>query len=354
MARRRVDQLLAGFAEGDAISIDALLLQAAFRSLEIDSDIYAADGCIAPEMTGACKPASAYAGRKGDSLLYHYSVGSPATEVFLRTPALRVVRYHNITPPEFFRGFDDAVAEHLEDGRRRLVEVVRAASAVWAVSEFNAGDIRPLGAERVHVLPLLFSARRFDVAPAPEVLARLDGRLATLLFVGRGAPNKRIEDLLQAFACYQRAHNPFSRLVIVGSDRNCPRYVAMLRRLALELDLPNVCFEGYALESGLVAYYRRASLFVSASVHEGYCLPLVEAMANGVPVLARAAGGVPEAMGGAGVLYDELDASELAGLIHRVLTDAALRREILASQSARLAGLAGRNAAAEVQALLPP
>jgi glycosyltransferase involved in cell wall biosynthesis len=354
MPRRRVDQLLAGFAEGDAVSIDALLLQAAFRSLDFDSDIYVSDGYAAPEMLAACRPASAYAGRNGDSLLFHYSVASSATEVFLRTPARRLVRYHNITPPEYFRGFDDAIAARLAEGRHRLAEVVRAASAVWPVSEFNAGDIRPLGAEHIDVLPLLFSPRRFDVAPAPDVLARLREPLDTLLFVGRGAPNKRIEDLLQAFACYQRLFNPFSRLVLVGSDRNCPRYYAMLRRLALDLNLPNACFEGYATEAGLAAYYRKADLFVSASMHEGYCLPLVEAMAHGVPVIARATGGVPEAMGNAGVLYDDLSPSELAALIDRVLTDKTLRRDIVGSQENRVTELAGRDAAAEVHALLPP
>jgi len=349
MTARRVDQLLAGFAEGDGISRDAVLLQEAIRSLGYDSEIYAVADRIAPQMAQACKPSQAYAGRPGDVLIYQYAIASPATETFLRTPAMRVVRYQNVTPPEFFRGYDDALAAQLEAGRRQLVEVVRAAAAVWPASEFNAADIRGLGAARIEVLPLLFSDRRVEQTPDPAVLAKYGGPLVNLLFVGRIAPNKRIEDLMRAFACYQRRFNRFSRLILVGSERSCPRYYALLRRLAFELDLPNVCFEGYALDAGLAACYRRASLFVCASAHEGYCLPLVEAMSHQVPVIARASGGVPEAMGDAGVLYDELSPEELAALLHRVLTDRRLRDEILASQDLRVDELARRNPAAEVE-----
>ena len=349
---RRIDQLLAGFAEGDAVSRDAVLLRDTLRSLGCESDLYAMADRIAPQMANACRPAQEYAGRPGDVLIYHYAIASRATEIFLRTPAIRIVRYHNITPAEYFRGFDDALAVLLEEGRRRLVEVVRAASSVWPVSEFNAEEIRGLGAARTSVLPLLVPERRVDRESDPAVLAKYGGPLTNLLFVGRIAPNKRIEDLILAFAAYQRRFNRFSRLVLAGSERSCPRYYTMLRRLAFELDLPNVCFEGYALVAGLAACYRRANLFVCASAHEGYGLPLVEAMSHRVPVIARAVGGVPEAMGGAGVLYDGLASGELAALMHRVLTDGFMLSDILASQDVRLGELARRNPAAEVEKLL--
>ena len=170
-------------------------------------------------------------------------------------------------------------------------------------------------------------------------------------------PNKRVEDLILAVAWYTRTVSPFARLILVGSDRSCPRYFALLRLLALGLDLPNVCFEGFASEAGLAACYRAASLFVSASDHEGYCLPLVEAMHCGVPVIAKDTGGMPEALGGAGVLYTDLDAPELAELMHRVLADAALRAQVLESQRRRMAVVQARDlreAVAElVRALVP-
>jgi len=176
--------------------------------------------------------------------------------------------------------------------------------------------------------------------------------MQNLLYVGRIAPNKQVEDLITAFAWYHRVINRQSRLIIVGSERSCPRYYLMLRMLANELELPNVCFERFASPRGLSAYYELADLFITASRHEGYCLPLVEAMHKRLPVIARNEGGMPEALGGGGVLYEDLAPGELAALIERVLTDAALKNQILAAQDQRMADLRNRDAAAELRTLL--
>lgn len=352
MTPARMDQLLAGFAEGDAVSQDALLLQQVFRSAGFAADLFAPAESIEPRSAGLCRPLGDYTGSAADALLFHYSIASPADAVFLRAGARRIVRYHNITPARYFEGFDDALAVRLGRGRDSLREVAAAAEAVWAVSEFNASELRALGIGGVRLLPLLFSPERFDVPPDPGVAARFAAPLVNILFVGRIAPNKRVEDLLLAFHWYHRAVNRFSRLVLVGSDRSCPRYYAMLRLLARALDLPHVCFEGFASPSALSTLYALAGAFVTASEHEGYCLPLIEAMHKGVPVIARRAGGMPEALGGAGVLYDGLGAPELGELIGAVTGDRALRAEVLASQQRRLAALRDRNVTREVMALL--
>jgi glycosyltransferase involved in cell wall biosynthesis len=224
--------------------------------------------------------------------------------------------------------------------------------AVWTVSNFNAGELRAAGMAEVKVFPLLYAPKPAALAPDPRVLVQASATLKTILFVGRLAPNKRVEDLIRAFAWYHRAINPFSRLLIVGSPRSAPRYFTMLRLLAGDLDLPNVCFEGFASPAGLEAYYRIADLYVSASEHEGYCLPLLEAMDRGVPVVARSTGGTPEAMGGGGVLYEDLPPEELAALLHRILSDAGMRAEILRSQAERMRQVRERPVEAELRALL--
>jgi L-malate glycosyltransferase len=184
--------------------------------------------------------------------------------------------------------------------------------------------------------------------------AKLGGPLKNLLFVGRIAPNKHVEDLILAFACFHRTINPASRLVLAGSERSCPRYYAMLRMLAARLDLTNVFFEGFLSEPQLAACYAEADLFVTASRHEGFCLPLVEAMAHDVPVIARDEGGMPEALGAGGVLFDDMEPRILAELFQLVLTDDALRGEILNSQKHRLDELRRRDLAADCLKLLPP
>ena len=176
--------------------------------------------------------------------------------------------------------------------------------------------------------------------------------MTNLLCVGRVAPNKMIEEVILAFAWYHRVIDRQSRLIIVGSERSSWRYYVMLQMLVSEMDLTNVYFEGYASPEKLSAYYDIADVFVSASRHEGYCLPVVEAMHREVPVVARKTGGIPEAMGGAGVMYEDAKPEELAQLIHRVLTDKAIHEEVLQSQKRRIDEIRARKPDDELRALL--
>ncbi|MBI3986156.1 MAG: glycosyltransferase [Lentisphaerae bacterium] len=348
----RIDQIQAGFAEGDAISHEAVILRDIFRGWSLESDIFAESGHISRSEQAHCRPLGDYRAESSDVAIYHYSIVSPATAMFLASPARKIVLYHNITPADYFSGFDDGLAARLEEARRNLADVVRAGDAVWADSRYNATEVEALGLKPVNVFPLLFSPKPLDVPPDPQVVKHLKSPLTNLLFVGRIAPNKRVEDLITAFAWYQKRLNPFSRLLIVGSEWSCPRYYLMLRMLAGELDLANVCFDGFASPGGLPAYYEIADAFVTASAHEGYCLPLLEAMHKKVPVIANNVGGVPEAMEDAGVRAESLSPIEMAVLIHRVISDASLRRAILDSQSKRMQRLQQRPVESELKALL--
>ena len=347
-----IHQLAAGFAAGDAISLEAVALRDVCRELGVASEIFVPADRTAADCRHLVRPLEEYAPQASELLIYHYSIQTPATDVFRRSPARKALIYHNITPAEFFRGFDAGVARQLAAARSELAGVAAAADAVWADSAFNAGEIRALGAKNVQVLPLLFAARAFDVPADPVVLQGLSGPSQKILFVGRMAPNKCVEELIEAFAWYHKCLERRSELILVGSERTCPRYFAMLRMFAAELDLMAVSFVRYASPAGLIAYYQRANLFVTTSRHEGYCLPVVEAMTKGVPVLARNTGGVPEAMGGAGAMFDETSPQELACLMQRIIVPGALREEILASQRARIERLRTRPVPAELAGLL--
>ncbi|MBT3296638.1 MAG: glycosyltransferase [Verrucomicrobia bacterium] len=352
MTFKRIDQVLAGFAEGDAISNETRILQDLFRSWGLESDIFVDWAHVSPDARERSRPLAEYHGRAGDVVIHHYSIASPAVGCFMASPARRVLIYHNITPATFYRGFDDRVADQLDQARGELQALLPQVDACWADSEFNAAELRAMGAQNALVFPLLFSPEQFDLAPDPNLFPKFAAPMQNLLYVGRIAPNKQVEDLITAFAWYHRVINRQSRLIIVGSERSCPRYYLMLRMLANELELPNVCFERFASPRGLSAYYELADLFITASRHEGYCLPLVEAMHKRLPVIARNEGGMPEALGGGGVLYEDLAPGELAALIERVLTDAALKNQILAAQDQRMADLRNRDAAAELRTLL--
>ena len=347
-----IHQMTAGFVTGDAISLEIVGIRDLCRAMGYESEIFVPIEVTTAESRLMVRPLEAYRPAASELLIYHYSIQSPATDAFRRTTARKVLIYHNVTPAAFFKGFDERVVRQLEDGRRELGAVAALADAVWADSAYNAAEVAAMGAKRVKVFPLLFSPGTYDLPPDPVVLQGLSSPSKKILFVGRMVPNKCVEELIEAFAWYHKHVERRSELLLVGSERTCPRYFAMLRMFAAELDLMSVSFIRYASPAGLVSYYQRADLFVTASRHEGYCLPVVEAMFKGVPVLARNTGGVPEAMDGAGVMFDEANPEELAALMARMISDGALRSEVLASQQARIQRLLARPVREEFQNLL--
>jgi len=349
--KRRIDQLLAGYAAGDAISQESRIFREILRDAGYDSEIFVPAGRIAPDMRHDCRPLGEFNGERCETVILHYSTCSDADPVYAAFRGRRIMRYHNITPSAWFAGYDDTVAAELAAARAQLPQTVAASDCCWSDSAYNAAELEEFNPPGSIVLPLMFSPDEFIAGSGDEPHPEFSDSLTNLLFVGRIAPNKCIEDLIETFA-YYRTLNPLSRLIIVGSAGSCPAYYAMLRLLASRLKLDNVCFTGFVTNSERYRIYRSAHIFVTASRHEGYCLPLVEAMARGVPAIAGNRGGMPEAMGGGGILYEGLTARELAVLIDRVLKDNVLREEIMTSQQKRLEEINRRNPAAELTALL--
>jgi glycosyltransferase involved in cell wall biosynthesis len=348
---KRIDQLLAGYADGDAISQEARLFRSELRRAGYESEIFATEEKIAPAMRDDCRSLAEFTAIERDAVILHYSTSSAASELFAAGACRKIMRYHNITPAEYYAGFDDDVAAELTAARRELTAPALVADSCWSCSAYNAKELEELGVKDSRVVPLMFRMDEFETAEDAATLAEFGDGLTNWLFVGRIAPNKRIEELIEAFAWYQ-LRNPASRLIVVGSVVGCPRYYGMLRLLAERLELNNVCFTGFVSNSARYTLYRCASLFVTASRHEGYCLPLIEAMARGLPVVARHSGGMPEAMDGAGVSFDNLSPSELAILLHRVGSDNELRDKIIASQQKRMQAIHSRDFGQELSRLL--
>ncbi|MEI8140893.1 MAG: glycosyltransferase [bacterium] len=347
-----IHQLVAGFATGDAISHEALALRDICREAGFTSEIYAPADRIAVDAANTCRTLEDYQPQADETIIFHFSITSPATAAFLSSPARKILIYHNITPPEFFVPFDTSVANQLTDARQELKTILGQADAVWADSSFNAAELKELGFSNTKVFPLLFRPDDESIAPDPTILAKFTVPMKNILFVGRIAPNKCIEELITAFAWFHKNIEPQSRLLIVGSDQSAPTYYAMLKMYAAELGLDTVFFERFASPAGLSAYYQVADIFATTSRHEGYCLPLVEAMVKGVPVVSRQTGGTPEAMGDAGVMFEDLRAEELAELFGLLCFDAAFRHTVMESQQKRIATLLTRPVKEEFLALL--
>ena len=331
-----IHQFLAGYNKGDAISNEARLLRDLFRKWGAAAEIFCEASCIHPELRGDAKDVRTCRVDRRDIGLLHLSIGSEVNEIFSRLRCRKVIRYHNITPPRYFETFQPQTAEQLRLGREQMERLSGAASVNLAVSRYNAKDLEDAGYYDVQVLPILLDFLSLDVKPDAGVLNAYRDERKNVLFVGRCAPNKCIDDLVRAFACYQRHVEPRSRLIHVGSFTGMEAYCGLCRIHARNLGLRDVHFMGSVTQSQLTAFYRVADLFLSASEHEGFCIPLLECMQFGAPILAYAAAAIPETLDGSGILYRKKDIERIAEMMGRLTQDTPFRDAVLDGQSRRL------------------
>ena len=348
-----IHQFTTGFLYGDALGNQAAYIRRLLRGWGFRSQVYAQFRDRRLRDPGV--DYRRYRADPNDIILFHYSIGSPLTEFVRHLPGQVVPYYHNVTPARFLHGYNEALADRLEQGRRELV-LFRDAPFALAVSEYNRQEMIELGFPRVDVMPCFVEfdkLRRSAASPAGQgVVARYRDGAVNLLFVGRLVPNKRQDDLIRAFHAYNRLINPHSRLLLVGSDVNAPGYRLELEAMAAALGLAeNVHLLGsIGPGGGFGGYYEAADLFLCMSEHEGFCIPLLEAMAFDLPVIAYSAAGVPYAMGGAGVLVNTKRYDLIAELIDLLMQEGDLRRRVIAGQHRRLQDLALEQTTAQLKA----
>jgi len=334
---REVHQIVAALSPGDAVCNEALAFQRLLRARGYVSEIYA--GILAPEMTTLGHPFSEYpedAEARGAISIFHFAIGNPVVQGVLRRTEPLILRYHNVTPHEFFLGFNGHLVGLCYHGARSLPEFVPRTTLALAVSEFNRLDLERAGFARTAVLPLALNRVALDEPPDPVVTSRFRDARKNLLFVGRVAPNKKIEDLIRAFCAYQRYVEPESRLFVVGEGRGFENYTRRLAELVSHLRIDEVVFTGAVTQSELNAYYRLAHGFLCLSEHEGYGAPLIEAMTFGLPVIAYDAGAIRETLQGGGILLDDKKPEEIAELLGMVMSPGSLREAVLKTQATAL------------------
>lgn len=333
--KTEVHQMLQTLAVNDAIGNEVIEIRDLLRSNGYVSNIYAQH--IVPELKKKCLHYTEYSktSSRDNILIFHHSIDSDVTDYVRLLPDRKVMRYHNITPGDFMARYDLALAHRLTKARNELRELAGAFDLALGDSAYNADELRAAGFKKTGVLPILLNADRLNGAPDASVIKALSDGLVNVLFVGRIAPNKRVEDVIKAFCFYQRHINPSSRLVLAGMH-DYSSYFGFLEGLVDELSVKNVIFTGRVPQSSLIAYYRTAAVFLLMSEHEGFCVPLVEAMHFNLPVLAFASSAVPETLGNGGILFREKRCEEVAELMDLVLTDEDIRRRITEAQRIRL------------------
>ena len=350
---RAIHQFHPTLAAGDAVSDDVFALRDLFRSWGYASEAYAVEA--KPEVRDQVVPYRRLFRviRPDDLLLLHFSIGSEIFDPLARLGARRVLVYHNVTPPEFFDGINPHTAAFAERGLRQLAGLAPRVDLAIGVSEFNRKALEDVGFPRTAVVPVLVDWRRYDVAPDAAVLAEWEGPRTKLLFVGRVSPNKRQDDLIRMLAYYRTCLDPAGTLLLVGAYRDQPQYHGRLRALARQLGVEGgVTFAGKVSLAALVAYYRVASVFVSLSEHEGFGVPLLEAMRFGVPVVAYAAGALADTVAGGGLLLRERDLAVAAETCALVVARPELRAALVEGGRRRVEDFSAERVAARVREVL--
>ena len=334
-----VNQWVPAAHKGDAIGDSARRVRSLLRDLGHESDLYAMT--IDDELRGDVVPWTDTGATRGDLTIFHFALVSPMTERFARLNSGRVLQYHNVTPAHFFAGYDAAIYRLAMLGREDLKSLVGHTDMAFGDSEYNRQELEELGFANTGVFPIAVDTERLTHAPrrpALEEVLRSEGWL-NFLFVGRIVPNKKIEDHIKLAEHYKRYVDEHYRFIFVGKTDATPKYYAAIQELLQRYRMPpgRFLFTGPVPDIDLAAYYRTASVYISLSEHEGFCVPLLEAMAADVPVLAYGATAVPDTLGGAGVQFAPKDLEFAAELLGELAYNEQLRTAVIAGQRRRLA-----------------
>jgi glycosyltransferase involved in cell wall biosynthesis len=333
---RAVHQVLATLGYGDAIGHEVVGIQRVLRAAGYESDIFVETADPRLEHLTRDYRDLPDASHPQNLLFHHFSIGSRASRVAYALPDRMALIYHNITPPEYFIGVHPLLVQLCFMGRRELRAYVHRVSIALGDSEFNRQELEAAGFSPTAVLPVVPSFAHLDVTPSRVLTRGFDDDWVNLIFVGRVIPNKKLDDVIRVFAAYKRHFNPRSRLLFIGSHAGFDLYFAMLQQLVATLRVPDVHFMGHVTNEDLTSFYDVADVFVCASEHEGFCVPLMEAFHKGVPVVARAATAVPATMDGGGILYTDTSPLNVAGIIDALVSDRALAETVIASQDTAL------------------
>lgn len=327
----RIAVLTPSLTSGDAVSNDVLGMYEALREVS-EVRVFAEGWTLTEPRIFPVEGVRSFLKRPEDILIYHYSRGwAPSASLLNELNCRKVIKYHNVTPPNFLAGYSVDFANMCEEGRRQIKPIASSRCDLFlSDSAFNMRELISEGADesRSFVVPPFHHVDRLhSIEPDPGVIKSFRNGAATVCTVGRVAPNKGHVDLIQAFAAYHHDYNPKSRLVIVGKEETrLARYSKLLRELARRLDLNGaVSFSGEVSDQELKAYYRVADVFVTTSEHEGFCVPLIEAMAMNVPIAAYASSAIPETVGAAGIVWDERNPSLLAESIDSIVSNQTIR-----------------------------
>ena len=361
MSNLAIHQFVHTLHYGDAISGEALTIRSILQAQGIESEIFSLH--THPKLKQFARPWTEFAElaakqqdeAKNVAVLFHYSIGSPLGELLLETPGItRMLVYHNLTPEHWFRAYNPRVTSDLIAGREELPGLLSKMDVVLADSEFNRNELTEMGCNSAQVLPLVLDEEKWRVT-ANKGIAKALGSSGevNILHVGRIAPNKCIEDILKSFYFYHHKIEKKSKLWLIGGEIDTELYAFELRRMVTELRLKEaVRFVGSVADSELRAFYEGSDCYLCMSEHEGFCVPLLEAMHFGLPVVAYDAGAVSATLKGGGILLKEKRHAEVAELMNSIISSPDVSRPLIEAGKQRVSEFGPTAFASSLQKLV--
>lgn len=332
----RFVQILPTFSFGDAIGNHVRALDGYMKKYGLETEIYAS--VIDEKLPdGIAKNYKEYESREDDIILYHLSIGKDINRQFIEQKGIKIINYHNITPPDFFSEYSYPSQQLCEAGLQDTAFLHDKVQFCIADSEYNKQDLMKMGYQcDIGVIPILIAFEDYKKTPDSKILKTLSDDMTNIIFVGRVAPNKKQEDIIEAFYYYKKYYNAQSRLILVGNYRGMENYCQRLRNYIDELGVEDVMITGQVSFKSILAYYHKADLFLCQSEHEGFCVPLVEAMFFGVPIVAYDSTAIGETMQEGGILLPTKEPLVTAGVMNKLLSSAELRNTVKENQEKRL------------------
>lgn len=325
----RIVQVLDALDYGDGVSNDVINKHNIFLEMGFEAEIYSK--WSNEKVNNFRKEITKLKVDKNDILLHHFSGKSNILDEVMKAKCKKYLVYHNITPESYLKS--DINGESYNEGIKQIEKMHINYSGFLADSEYNAECLRNIGITRdIDILPIAINFSNIDTYLKKHTKSQKMEKI--FLFVGRVAPNKKHEDIIDIFDYYYKNIDSNCKLIFVGNYVDYMDYYIKLQEKLKLLCLSNtVVFTGKVDEKQLYQNYLDADIFICMSEHEGFCIPLLESMYCGLPTLAYDAGAIKTTMGDSGVIISYKNKERIAKLIYIILNNKRINKQIIDKQN---------------------
>lgn len=339
--KKAIHQFTPSIALGDGVSNGLLYIQKLLKELNYDSNIYVAREHIDKDVKHYIYHIDEYKPAKNQILFYHHSIGHSYHDTIMQFEDKKVMIYHNITPPHFFK-HNKYIQELCILGREQLAKSSRYFVASIADSDYNAKELKSYNYQNITTLPLLVDQENQTAHKPNQALSQKHKETYNIIFIGRVVSNKAQHRLIDlAYALKQKGIKNFKIFIIGGASE--PSYMNFLHQYRKNLNLcDEVEITGKVSDEDLAAYYQEADLYLSLSNHEGFGIPLVEALRFDIPILAYDIGGISSTIPKEGLLKRK-STSFLTKKILKLKGDKKLQSLLIKKQQTKLKTFSKQN-----------